>query len=200
MGRLSPEVYRELDARLAPVDSALARRDPGDPGGRQPIHTVYVPADRFDAGTVARWGAAAREALDAHPPRPYPEALRARVDRKLATEPVEDLRIDFEDGYGIRGDDEEDGHAEAAAAVLAAGSATSFVGLRIKSLEAPTRDRGVRTLEVFLDALGAPPPGFVVTLPKVSHPAQVEAMAVLCGALEAAGGLPAGSLCFEVKI
>jgi citrate lyase beta subunit len=198
MGRLSPEVYRELDARLAPVDAALAAR-PGDAEGRQPVHTVYVPADRFGAGTVAEWGAAARRALDAHPPLPFPEALRERVDRKLATEPVEDLRVDFEDGYGQPGD-EEDGHATAAAAVLAGGSPTPFVGLRIKSLEGPTRARGVRTLEVFLDALGPPPPGFVVTLPKVSDPGQVSAMTILCGALESANGLPAGSLRFELQI
>ena len=34
-----------------------------------------------------------------------------RVTEKLQREPVEDFRIDFEDGYGNRPDDEEDGHA-----------------------------------------------------------------------------------------
>ena len=41
-----------------------------------------------------------------------PAALAAqigpRVLAKLEREPIEDLRIDFEDGYGTRGDDAED--------------------------------------------------------------------------------------------
>src|SRR5829696_8256675 len=40
----------------------------------------------------------------------------ARVAEKLRREPVEDFRIDFEDGYGNRPDAEEDGHAASAAA------------------------------------------------------------------------------------
>jgi citrate lyase beta subunit len=204
MGRLSPDVHRELDARLAPVDAALAARYPGDAGGRQPVHTVYVPADRFDAGTVKAWGVAAGRALDAHPPLPFPADLRDRVVRKLATEPIEDLRVDFEDGYGVRADDDEDAAAARAAASLRdmalAADPPPFRGLRIKSLEAPTRRRAVRTLEAFLDALGPPPDGFVVTLPKVSAPEQVAAMAVLCGHLEEAYGLPAGRLRFEVQV
>jgi citrate lyase beta subunit len=199
MGRLPPDVFAELDARLAPVDEELRRRYPGDAGGRQPVHTVYVPADRFGPDTVAQWGAAARRALDEHPPPPFDPALEERVRGKLAREPIEDLRIDFEDGYGVRPDDVEDADAHAAAVAVAAG-APPFVGLRIKCLEAPTRRRAVRTLEVFLDALGPPPSGFVVTLPKVSVPAQVSAMAVLCGQIEAAYGLAAGSLRFEVQI
>ena len=37
------------------------------------------------------------------------------MKEKLRREPVEDFRIDFEDGYGNRSDEEEDGHAAAAA-------------------------------------------------------------------------------------
>jgi citrate lyase beta subunit len=200
MGRLPSEVFAEIDARLAPVDEVLARRFPGDPGGRQPVHTVYVPADRFGPDTVAEWGVAARRALDEHPPLPFAEALADRVRAKLALEPIEDLRVDFEDGYGVRDDEVEDADARAAAAALAAG-APPFSGLRIKCLEsAAPRRRAVRTLDVFFDALGPPPPGFVVTLPKVSDPAQVAAMAVLCGAFETAYGLTPGALCFEVQV
>ena len=43
------------------------------------------------------------------------EDVMALVLAKLDTEPVEDLRIDFEDGYGDHGDDEEDRAAAAAA-------------------------------------------------------------------------------------
>ena len=80
------------------------------------------------------------------------------------------------------------------------GTIPAFVGLRCKSLEGPTRRRAVRTLDVFLDALGPPPPGFVITLPKVSDPVQVEAMALLCGRLEQAYGLAERTLRFEVQI
>src|ERR1044071_1341706 len=44
-----------------------------------------------------------------------------RVNEKLGREPVEDFRIDFEDGYGNRPDAEEDGHAVQAAQQVAAG-------------------------------------------------------------------------------
>ena len=42
----------ELDVRLAAADADLAAWYPGDRGRRQPVHTVYVPADRYDSGTV----------------------------------------------------------------------------------------------------------------------------------------------------
>jgi citrate lyase beta subunit len=75
-----------------------------------------------------------------------------------------------------------------------------FVGIRCKSMESATRRRAVRTLDVFLDSLGPPPAGFVVTLPKVSAVEQVDAMTVLCGALEEAHGYSAGRLRFEVQV
>jgi citrate lyase beta subunit len=198
--RLAGRVYAELAERLDSVDAELARRYPGEQPGRQPVHTVYVPADRVTPGLVPEWSAAALAALRAHPPPPFAAELVDRVVAKLAREPIEDLRIDFEDGYGARDDTEEDAAAVSAATALLAGPAPPFTGLRIKSLTGPTRRRAVRTLDAFLEALGPPPPGFVVTLPKVSHPAQVDAMALLCGRLEEAYGLPSASLRFEVQI
>ena len=44
--RLPPHDYAELDRRLAAHDAFLAARYPGERPGRQPVHTVYVPADR----------------------------------------------------------------------------------------------------------------------------------------------------------
>ncbi len=130
------------------------------------------------------------------------EAVHGRVRAKLITEPIEDLRIDFEDGLGARPD--EDALAVAAASALlasiAAGHAPPFTGIRFKSLEAATRRRGIRTLDVFLGALGPLPEGFVVTLPKVSSVEQVEAMLALSAELEAAHALPAGSVRFELQI
>jgi citrate lyase beta subunit len=196
---LDQDVYDELDRRLAPVDATLRRDYPGEAPGRQPVHTVYVPADRVSADLVPQWSAAALDALDAHPPLPFPEDLRERVVAKLREEPVEDLRVDFEDGYGNRSDAEEDAAARSAAGALREAGRPPFVGLRCKSLEEHTRRRAVRTLDVFLDALGPVPDGFVVTLPKVSAPEQVAAMAVLCGRLERGHGLTR-PLRFEVQV
>ena len=81
----------------------------------------------------------------------------ARVVDKLDREPIEDLRIDFEDGYGPRPDDEEDAAATDAARALRraveAGTAPPFFGIRFKNLERPTRRRGVRTLDLFIGEL-----------------------------------------------
>ena len=108
----------ELDTRLAAVDALLAARYPGERAGRQPVHTVYVPADRFHPGLVGDHRAAALLALDEHEDRLVglvdgDRGLVARVRAKLGREPVEDLRIDFEDGYGTRSDEEEDGDVRA---------------------------------------------------------------------------------------
>jgi citrate lyase beta subunit len=197
---LTEDVYGELDARLAPVDAELSRRYPGERPGRQPVHTLYVPAHLYGAGIIAEYGRLMIRAVAEHGPLPFDDRVTERVLDKLRREPVEDLRIDFEDGYGYRPDDEEDAAARSTATALRNGSVPAFFGLRCKSLEAGTRRRAVRTLDVFLEALGAPPPGFVITLPKVSAVEQVAAMVILCGRLEAAHGLPAGSLEFEIQI
>ena len=165
---LGEEVYEELDARLTPVDDELRRRYPGESFTRQPVHTLYLPADLFGPGVLREYGRLVRRTVAEHGPLPFDEEITARVMEKLAREPVEDLRIDFEDGYGVRDDAEEDGAAKSAANALRSGDRPAFFGLRIKCLEGPTRRRAIRTLDVFLDALGELPPGFVVTLPKVS--------------------------------
>ncbi len=217
--RSGAALLAELDARLGSWDAVLAARYPGDPGTRQPVHTVYVPADRFDPNTVGEWGAQARQLLAEHAPdsgslaaaagvgTDLVEAVYARVVAKLHREPVEDLRVDFEDGYGTRSDDEEDTTAATAGAtlalVLAAGDSPFSAGVRFKSLEAGTRRRGVRTLELVLGGLlaeGPLPDGFVLTLPKVTSPAQVAAMVGICERLEQVFGLPAGVLRFEIQV
>ncbi|GIJ46486.1 aldolase [Virgisporangium aliadipatigenens] len=199
-GRLPESLLARLDAHLAATDADLAARYPGPVRGRLPIHTVYVPADRVKPGLVEEFGQAALTALGRFPPLPFEESLRARVVDKLQREPVEDLRVDFEDGYGIRPDDEEDAAVAVCVAGLRTGPLPPFVGLRCKSLEARTRARAVRTLDLFLGELGPLPAGFVITLPKVSAVAQVEAMVQVCAALETAHGLAPGALRFEIQI
>jgi citrate lyase beta subunit len=209
----------DLDRRLGAADAELVRDYPGDRGVRQPVHTVYVPADRYREDVVVSWSAAAREMLDEHAASAadlagavgiepgLADEVHDRVRGKLEREPIEDLRIDFEDGYGVRPDDEEDAAARAAATALAAtvlhGTAPPFHGIRVKSLEAPTRRRAIRTLDEVLgelvarDALTA---GFVVTLPKVTSVAQIEAMVIVLEALEHAHGLDLGTVPFEIQV
>jgi citrate lyase beta subunit len=129
------------------------------------------------------------------------------VRAKLEREPIEDLRIDFEDGYGTRPDEQEDAAAVDAARALAktvqAGSATPYHGLRIKSLEAPSRRRGLRTLDLFVRELagaGALTDAFVITQPKVTSVEQVEAMVVVLSTIERAYDLTVGSLTFEIQV
>jgi citrate lyase beta subunit len=212
---LGPEVYAELDRRLAPVDAARLAAYPGERGTRQPVHTCYAPADAVVPGLAAAWGEAALAALDEHglpdlglDPALVEEVL-PRVRAKLATEPVEDLRVDAEDGYRGPPDREDDDVRAAAAAVaedLRAGVAPPSMGIRAKSLEEPTRRRGVRTLDLFLGTLvechgaeNAPLPLHpTVTLPKVTDVEQVRAFLPVLDALEAASG-PALALELQVE-
>jgi hypothetical protein len=206
---LTLELGQELDARLVDADAALAAQFPGDRASRQPVHTVYVAADRYHAALAPAWGAEALGALDAHQglfaELVGDDEIVARVRRKLGAEPIEDLRIDFEDGYGTRPDPAEDVDVAAAAAALAASlseaTASPFSGIRIKSLEAPTRRRAVRTFIAFVGALtdaGAGLDGFVTTLPKVTSVEQVEAMVHLCARTEDA--VDAARLRFEIQV
>jgi len=201
----------QLDARLAAADAALAAGYPGERPGRQPVHTVYVPADRYEEDLVVRYGAAALQTVEEHA-----DAFAAvvgdadivdRVRAKLVREPVEDLRIDFEDGYVGKDDSDEDADTVRAATALASGRRTGdaapYGGIRIKCLEPATRRRSIRTLTRFVATLverGASLDGWVVTLPKVTSLDQVEAMVDACGALEGELGLAEGTLRFEIQV
>jgi citrate lyase beta subunit len=215
------DVAYELDRLLAVADAELASGYGPGGAGRQPVHTAYVPADKFGPETVRQWGAQALAAMDEFAPGPAELAdatglapglaaeVRPLVLAKLTRQPVEDLRIDFEDGYGTRADDTEDAHARAAArslaTVLREEAAPPFMGLRCKSLEKATRHRAVRTLQMFLGTLhenDRPLPwGFVITLPKVTSAAQVSAMAVLCERFDAAfAATRPPRLVFEIQV
>src|SRR6266404_8716501 len=80
--------------------------------------------------------------------------IYARVYEKIRREPVEDFRIDFEDGYGNRPDAEEDGHAESAALEVVKGmearTLPPFIGIRIKPFNEELRARSIRTLDIFV--------------------------------------------------
>ncbi|MGY1822509.1 DUF6986 family protein [Geodermatophilus sp. SYSU D00079] len=195
---LDDAVYAELDRRLAPVDAARRAAYPGERAGRQPVHTCYVPADAVRPGLAAAWGTAALAALDEHglPDLGLDPALVTqvlpRVRAKLSAEPVEDLRVDAEDGYHGGPEAEDDDVRRAAAAVaadLAAGSGPRSVGIRAGSLEEATRRRGVRSLDLFLAGLAGVAVRATVTLPKVTGAEQVRAFLPVLDALEAAHGV-----------
>ncbi|MDQ0603762.1 citrate lyase beta subunit [Streptomyces canus] len=213
---LAGAVSEEISASLAPVDAELERRYPGDPGTRQPVHTVYVPGDAFAADTLRSWGDQAHAALDEHAPDAasfaavlglsdeLAEPVYSRVRAKLAREPIEDLRVDFEDGY--QGKDEDQDAARAARLIAEAyrnGTAAPYMGIRMKCMETAVRDRGIRTLDIFLTGLleaGGLPEGLVLTLPKVTYAEQVTAMVRLLEEFEKARGLEPGRIGFEIQI
>ena len=221
VGALSPELLGRLDTELADFDSTYTARYPGPPGPG-PVHTVYVPVPGFDADTVTRWGNQAIAAVRACPAEwrgvlaglvrdaKDGEFLADRTRAKLDAEPIEDLRIDFEDGFrahrGTAADDlDEDDQAIRAAGEMAGMLAVPRSwGIRIRSLAPETRRRGLRTLDLFLAQLlvqnGSVPAGFVITLPKVTGLQQVSAFVDVLSTLESAHGLPAGSLRFEIQV
>ena len=139
----------------------------------------------------------------------FAHTIYQRLREKLHREPVEDFRIDFEDGFGNRPDEEEDRHAAAAAGEIAsgmvAGSLPPFLGIRIKPFTEELRSRSVRTLDIFLTELvaktnGNLPQNFVITLPKITIPEESAALAAICSRLESTLGLRQGTLRIELMI
>lgn len=132
-----------------------------------------------------------------------------KIKQKLQTEAVEDFRIDFEDGFGNRPDEEEDATALNAALELAEGMAhktiSPFIGIRIKPFTEDLKNRGVRTMDIFLTALlektgGQLPDNFIVMLPKVTIPEQVKTMVRLLEIIEKKNNLSPGTLKMETMV
>ena len=217
---LSPQSTRAVFAALKKANGLTARLYKGDSEDRQPVHTVYGGAQLFKSDTTVKLGALALKALNQYAPDaqtlgaalglpgPLAEAVYPRVLEKLRREPVEDFRIDFEDGYGNRPDEEEDHHAVAAAEEVRKGAANGtlppFIGIRIKTFSQELAPRSIRTLDLFVTTLAGRdrklPSNFVVTLPKLTSAAQVAALADLLTLLEKKLKLPARSLPLELMI
>lgn len=203
----------DLERKLVP----FMQRFPGSAGERQPVHTVYGGAHLFKSDTTKKLGHVALRILNEHGrdartfanvigvPADLADRVWERVNEKLRREPVEDFRIDFEDGYGNRPDAEEDRHAEAAAKEVAKGmrdrTLSPFIGIRIKPFTQELMRRSIRTLDIFLTTLeGKLPSGFVVTIPKIQLPEQVTVLADLYDILEPKLGLARGTLRLEFMI
>lgn len=184
------------------------------------LHVLYAGADRFVASIVPKVGRLARDAFETHASEDDDLArlvgtepgnvdlgeLRARVRARLASIPVEDFRIDFEDGYGVRPDSEHDEHACAAGRAIAdghaAGTLPPHLGIRIAPLEDETRARGLRTLALVLQAMcaaGVRRP-LRITLPKVRGVREVDELAGALESHEHEKALPRGSLAIELML
>jgi len=217
-----PAELEEIAAALSRANQDFARKYPGESNRRQAVHTVYGGAHLFRADTAQRLGAVALRSLEEHAPdgatlagalgltnHSLVDKIYSRVVEKLRREPVEDFRLDFEDGYGNRADEEEDGHAASAAGEVARGFASKtlppFIGIRIKPLNEDLRTRSIRTLDIFMTALlgetgGQLPDGFVVTVPKIQLPEQMTAAVRLFEIIERKNGLAVGALKIEPMI
>lgn len=207
---------------LSSANNTFARLYPGDPVGRQPVHTFIGGADTFTHDAAQRAGEAAIGLIDAFAPTAKAfagivgmpgdpilvETVSARVLKKLEREPIEDFRLDFEDGYGNRSDAEEDRHAESAALEVAKGmkegTLPAFIGIRIKPMSRESSARSLRTLDIFVTTLARKakrlPPNFAITATKVMVPAHVSAVAQKCAALERKLKLKRNAIALELMI
>ncbi|MEO8575106.1 MAG: phosphoenolpyruvate kinase [Gemmatimonadales bacterium] len=210
----------DASRRLRDANLAFAAAHPGESPGRQPVHTVYGGAQLFAADSVPKLGKIALRSLDQYAPdaatlgkavgisdHPALDTIYQRVRDKLNREPIEDFRIDFEDGYGNRPDAEEDHHAHVVAAEVAKGlkegTLSPFIGMRIKPLNEELRTRSIRTLDLVTTALvetGGLPERWVVTIPKITIAEQVHYTVAVLRELERKLGLEEGTLRFEAMV
>ena len=196
---------------------------PGESPDRQPVQTVYGGAQLFKSTTTKRMGELALKSFLEYAPdlnvfagvfgldenKKLTELIYKKVIEKLKREAVEDFRIDFEDGFGIRPDKEEDEVAEFSAKEVAKGmkenSLPPFIGIRIKTFTEDLKKRAIRTLDIFITTLlnetqGKLPDNFVVTLPKVTVAEHVTALVKIFELLENKLNLPEGTLKMEMMI
>jgi citrate lyase beta subunit len=195
------------DRRLG--DLALASMDEYAPDFVAFARALGLPgADTLPAASAESAEVAALE-MGANPAARLAHAVHARVRDKLRREPVESQHADFEDGYGYRPDDEEDRDAAAVAEQLAQGmeqrTLPPQIGIRIKSFAPESYPRALRTLDLVVSGLaartgGAVPPGFLVTLPKITAPEQVAVLADVLGLLEARNRIAPGAIRISLMI
>ena len=206
---LTPESFETWSHRLQDAWGQIVVDFPGERPDRQPVHTVYGGAQLFSANTIAKLGELARGFAAEWAAGPadlesilgmdtgLAEKVHGAVTSKLDREPVEDFRIDFEDGYGNRPDDEEDQHAVGTAQQMAdamgSGALSPFSGIRIKSLSSDLHRRALRTTDLFVTTVveeaGRLPDGFTVTVPKIQDPVQIEVVVEALTELESQLGI-----------
>lgn len=220
---LSKKSVNQILSSVSGENLKLRKIYPGDTGERQPVQTVYGGAHLFKKGTIAKIGELSLKSFEQYAKDPetfskvfgwdadskLSEAIFEKVKQKLKYEAVEDFRIDFEDGFGNRPDNEEDEVSGVAAVEVASGLKENllspYIGIRIKTFSEEMKMRAVRTLDIFLSTLlketnGRLPGNFVVTLPKVTSSSHVEALVKLFELFEKKFRLKKNSLKMEIMI
>lgn len=214
-------MFESVLQQLALANQNFEKTFPGESAQRQPVHVVYGGAHLFGAHTIVKLKKITEKLFLSHAPSPVQlyqalnwaedglsDILYSRVVEKLRREAIEDYRIDFEDGFGVRSNDEEDTVAKTAAAELAAALAENtispFFGIRVKSLGNGLAQRSLRTLELFMttlaERLGKLPERCIVTLPKVATLAHVQLFVQALNELEVRLRQPSGVLRLELML
>jgi citrate lyase beta subunit len=211
-----------LFASLKEANTSFQKIYPGDRSERQPVHTLYGGANLFKHDSAKALGERALEVFETYAPdhkifgkvfgfdnNDFSQKIYNKVIAKLKTEAIEDFRIDFEDGYGNRSNEEEDETAMTAAKEVAKGikekTLSPFIGIRIKPFTEEMKERGLRTLDIFISALiketnGKLPENFIVMLPKVTIPEQPATLAAFFDILEEELKMEKGSLKMEMMV
>ena len=211
---------RTLDA----ANETYVRRHPGECPERQPVQSFIEGAQHFRAETIPSIRAAALGALERFAPdgeglaramvfngreRAFADDVHRRVTTKLEREPVEDYRIDFEDGFGTHPDAVEDAEvercADATVAAMRAGDLPPTFGIRVKPLTRELAARSLQTTDLFIQRVlsgsgGALPPSFLVTLAKVTVVEQVAYFANHLERIETRLGLGEGTIRMEIMV
>jgi citrate lyase beta subunit len=213
----------QLFSSLREANTVFQKIYPGDKSERQPVHTLYGGANLFKYDSAKTLGERALEIFETYAPEykifadvfglsnanDFSKRIYNKVIAKLKTEAIEDFRIDFEDGYGNRSNEEEDETAAATAREVAKGmkekTLSPFIGIRIKPFTEEMKERGLRTLDIFISTLvketkGKLPDNFVVMLPKVTIPEQPATLAAFFDILENELKMEKGTLRMEMMV
>lgn len=212
---------KKINTQLKLTNRITEKTYPENFTGRQPVHTLYGGAHLFKINTVQKMCVLARKSFNDYADTSEKLAsalgwdkkdklnklIHTKISLKLESEAVEDYRIDFEDGFGIRTDREENQTAEIAAREFANAMKENllpeFSGIRIKSLSEEVKLRAVKTLEIFLTTLteksgGKIPDNFIITLPKVNSTGQIKVFVKILEQLENKLKIKNGKLKFEI--
>lgn len=162
---------------------------------RLPVHVFYGGAHLFKQGVFAKMG---RVALAS----PLAANLDPQVKHKLETEPIEDYRIDFEDGFGYRSEQEELATAATAGVeffkAARAGELPLRVGIRLKS--DCRHARNVLTAFLKYAVEGPLPKKFIVTQPKLEKVDEARRWREMLEHTEASFSLPGLTLRHEIMV
>ena len=213
----------QLFNKLKEANTSFQQIYPGDRSERQPVHTLYGGANLFKFDAALSLGKRALEIFEMYAPDQeifgdvfginttsgFSEKVYNKVIAKLKAEAIEDFRIDFEDGYGNRSNEEEDETARTTALEVAKGmqekTLPPFIGIRIKPFTEEMKERGLRTLDIFISTLiketgGKLPDNFIVMLPKVTIPEQPATLAHFFDILEEELHMEKGILKMEMMV